>query len=244
MSRRNVLPSESAAGVLALMVAANGRVDAREMRALEELDAFSRIGIRRERFVELAQGCLDDIGSSLCECSWLRAPALDYIDAMLDRVDEPRERLLLCRLAAAVITARGWSTAMCWPVGASPSPWSPRRSSTTGRTEGVTAQVSERRARLRAGGANSSVRAARVMAVTQGWVMRRSTEIAKNSSDTSGVAPSACTPYCFSMSRSSTVGPTKMPMPRRPNSFARALSSHSATMRGCSERACNQARRR
>ena len=77
------------------------------MRTLEELDAFSRIGVRRERFVELAQGCLDDIGSSLCECSWLRAPALDYIDAMLDRVDEPRERLLLCRLAAAVITADG-----------------------------------------------------------------------------------------------------------------------------------------
>ncbi len=107
MSRRSVLPSESAAGVLALMVAANGRVDVREMRALEELDAFSRIGVRRERFVELAQGCLDDIGSSLCECSWLRAPALDYIDAMLDRVDEPRQRLLLCRLAAAVITADG-----------------------------------------------------------------------------------------------------------------------------------------
>ena len=37
----------------------------------------------------------------------MRAPALDYIDAMLDRVDEPRERLLLCRLAAAVITADG-----------------------------------------------------------------------------------------------------------------------------------------
>lgn len=107
MSRRSVLPSESAAGMLALMVAADGRVDAREMRTLEELKAFSRIGVRRKRLIELAQGCVDDIGSNLCECSWLRAPTLDYIDAMLDRIDEPRERLLLCRLAAAVITADG-----------------------------------------------------------------------------------------------------------------------------------------
>ena len=35
MSRKSVLPSESAAGVLALMVAANGRVAVREMRTLE-----------------------------------------------------------------------------------------------------------------------------------------------------------------------------------------------------------------
>lgn len=107
MSRKGVPPSEAAAGVLALMVAANGRIDAREMQMLDELDAFSRIGVRRERFVELAQGCLDDIGSSLCECSWLRVPALTYIDALLHGVVEPRERLLLCRLAAAVITADG-----------------------------------------------------------------------------------------------------------------------------------------
>ena len=141
MSQRSAHRNEAAAGVLALMVAANGRIDAREMQTLDELDAFSRIGVRRERFVELAQGCLDDIGSSLCECSWLRAPALDlHRRAAATGVDEPRERLLLCRLAAAVITAdgvypstRGWSTAMCWRVGASPSPWSRRRSCTTGR---------------------------------------------------------------------------------------------------------------
>lgn len=107
MSMRSVHAGEAAASVLALMVAANGRIDAREMRALDGLDAFTRIGIRRARFVDLAQGCLDDIGSSLCECSWLRTPALSYIDALIDRVEDPRERLLLCRLAAAVITADG-----------------------------------------------------------------------------------------------------------------------------------------
>lgn len=87
------------------MVDANGRIDPREMQALDALQAFERLGIRRERFLELARGCLDDVGSTLCECSWLRAPAVAYIDALLDQVDDMTIRMLVCRLAAAVITA-------------------------------------------------------------------------------------------------------------------------------------------
>ncbi|MBN9203715.1 MAG: TerB family tellurite resistance protein [Methylibium petroleiphilum] len=107
MSHQDVHHDEAAACVLALMVAANGRIDPREIQALEALRAFERLGVRRERFLELARGCLDDIGSTLCECSWLRSPALAYIDALLDRVDDPARRVLVCRLAAAVITADG-----------------------------------------------------------------------------------------------------------------------------------------
>ena len=44
------------------------------------------------------------------------------------------------------------------------------------------------------------------MATTLGCVTRRSTEIAKNSSTISCVRPSVFTPYCFSISDSSTVG--------------------------------------
>jgi tellurite resistance protein len=107
MSQRSIHPDEAAASVLALLVAANGRIDPREMQALDALAAFERLGIRRERFLELARGCLDDVGSTLCECSWLRAPAVAYIDALLDRVDDGDRRMLVCRLAAAVITADG-----------------------------------------------------------------------------------------------------------------------------------------
>lgn len=107
MSRQLMPSDEAAASVLALMVAANGRIDPREMQALDGLRAFERLGVRRERFVELTRACLDDIGSTLCECSWLRSPALAYIDALLERVDDPRRRMLVCRLAAAVITADG-----------------------------------------------------------------------------------------------------------------------------------------
>jgi tellurite resistance protein len=107
MSQRLTHRDEAAASVLALMVAANGRIDPCEVQALDGLQAFERLGIRRERFLELAHGCLDDVGSTLCECSWLRASAVAYIDALLDQVDDMTSRMLVCRLAAAVITADG-----------------------------------------------------------------------------------------------------------------------------------------
>lgn len=107
MSQRLAHRNEAAAIVLALMVAANGRIDPREMQALDALRAFERLGVRRERFLELARGCLEDVGSTLCECSWLRAPAVTYIDALLDQVDDMTSRMLVCRFAAAVITADG-----------------------------------------------------------------------------------------------------------------------------------------
>jgi tellurite resistance protein len=107
MSHRSIRSDEAAASVLALMVAANGHIDPREMQTLDALQAFERLGIRRERFLELARRCLDDMGSALCGCSWLRAPAVAFIDALLDRIDDTAQRMLVCRLAAAVITADG-----------------------------------------------------------------------------------------------------------------------------------------
>ena len=46
--------------------------------------------------------------STFCERSWLPTPAITYIDALLDRVDDPARRMLVCRLAAAAITAGGY----------------------------------------------------------------------------------------------------------------------------------------
>lgn len=99
--------AEAPAGVLAMMVAANGRIDERELHVLDELDAFRRIGVSRDRFVELARACLKAIGSGLCEHSWLRASDVQYLDRILDEVTDTNQRLLVCRLAAAVITADG-----------------------------------------------------------------------------------------------------------------------------------------
>lgn len=103
--------TEAPAHVLALLVAANGRIDPAELRVLDDLDAFRRVGVKRERFIELAQRCIDDVGHSLCEQSWLRLSDMHYVDARLDAVADADTRLLVCRLAAAAIAADGRITA-------------------------------------------------------------------------------------------------------------------------------------
>jgi len=99
--------SNASARVLALMVAANGRVDSRELEALDELDAFKLLGVPRARFEALARDCLQEVGTGLEECSWLRARDLAYVDQVLEAVSDAKERLLICRLAAAAVTADG-----------------------------------------------------------------------------------------------------------------------------------------
>lgn len=107
-TRDNLRPfSAAAARVLALMVAANGRADPRELQALEDVDAFTRLGVPREHFLALVNECLKEVGYGLAECSWLRARDQAYIDRLLDAVVDPHERLMVCRLAAAAVTADG-----------------------------------------------------------------------------------------------------------------------------------------
>lgn len=98
---------EAPAYALAMMVAANGHVDERELHALEQLDAFRRLGVPRERFEQLARECLVRVGHGLAERSWLAFDDLVFVDGLLDAVHDPAQRLLVCRLAAAVITADG-----------------------------------------------------------------------------------------------------------------------------------------
>lgn len=100
-------PDDALAHALAMIVAANGRIDAQELSALDRLDAFRRIGVSRERFVDIARSCVADVGVHLCDRSWLSADHLSYIDALLDAVPGTNDRMLVCRLAAAVITADG-----------------------------------------------------------------------------------------------------------------------------------------
>lgn len=98
---------EAAARALAMMVAANGRIDDRELSVLDQLDAFERVGVTRERFVEIARACVAEVGSHLCDRSWLSVHHMTYIDSLLDAVAGTEGRMLVCRLAAAVITADG-----------------------------------------------------------------------------------------------------------------------------------------
>lgn len=106
-TRSPAATAEAAAHALAVMVAANGRIDEREMRTLTALDAFRRLGVARHRFVALACQCLAVLRAQRCDRPWLSAADTAYLNAVFDAVDCLEDRLFVCRLAAAVITADG-----------------------------------------------------------------------------------------------------------------------------------------
>ena len=95
------------AHVVAMLVAADGRITANELGTLERLDAFRRLGIGRDDFIDLAQGCIDEVGHGLHEQSWLRSADLFYVNGLFDAVECETLRLLVCRLGAAALTADG-----------------------------------------------------------------------------------------------------------------------------------------
>ena len=107
MNEETFSGTEAPARVLAMMVAANGHIDERELRVLDELDAFRRLRVSRQRFVDLVHDCIKGVGANLCEHSWLCCADEAYADALLDAVADPELRLLICRLANAVIAADG-----------------------------------------------------------------------------------------------------------------------------------------
>lgn len=108
MTTAETLPVlEAPARILALMVAANGHIDPRELETLDGLHAFASIGVTRERFVALARECVQEIGTGLAECSWLRERHQSYVDDLLDGVTDPGMRLLLCHLVDSAASADG-----------------------------------------------------------------------------------------------------------------------------------------
>ena len=107
MNDAEPIAHDAAARVLALMLAARGWINDCELQALDEIDAFRRLGIDRDRFVNLAQAYAHDMGSHLGETSWLRDGDRAYVDSLLRQVTDPDERCLVCRLATAAMAAGG-----------------------------------------------------------------------------------------------------------------------------------------
>jgi uncharacterized tellurite resistance protein B-like protein len=98
---------ESAARVLALMMVADGHLDESLAERLDQLDAWRRIGVSRSRFMRIARSCHTALGDHLSTGSWMPMDDMHRIDRMLDNVSDPELRLMVCRLAASVITADG-----------------------------------------------------------------------------------------------------------------------------------------
>lgn len=104
-SARN--PSECLARALALLIGADAHLDTGELARLEEVDAFRRLGVSRARFLELVEACCQEVGERVVGQSWLSLDDLQRIDYILDAVEDPQQRLLVCRLAASVLPADG-----------------------------------------------------------------------------------------------------------------------------------------
>lgn len=98
---------ESAARVLALVLAADGDADETKTRVLDQLDAWHRIGVSRSRFLRLVHASHAQLGDKLRDSPWLPSRELFQLDRVLDNVTDPELRLMVCRLAASVITADG-----------------------------------------------------------------------------------------------------------------------------------------
>lgn len=98
---------DAAASLVAIVVSANGRIDAREVAELDRLHAFRRLGIERENFMALAESALEEVGLPLSQSQWLRMSDRSRLLALQEAVVDPGLRLLVCRLSAAVITADG-----------------------------------------------------------------------------------------------------------------------------------------
>jgi hypothetical protein len=102
---------DAAASLLAIVVSANGRIDSREVAELDRLRAYRRVGIERQRFMTLAVTALEDVGLPLSQSQSLRLIDRCRLLSLQTAVDDPAQRLLVCRLSAAVITADGRVTA-------------------------------------------------------------------------------------------------------------------------------------
>ncbi len=95
------------AQVLAMVMATHSEIDASEVRMLEAMDAFNRIGLSEPAFLKIAGECRSGTCHDLARHEWLHGDDLEAIDQILDQVQDTHHRLLLCRLAGCLITADG-----------------------------------------------------------------------------------------------------------------------------------------
>lgn len=98
---------EALARVLVLMMLTDCEVDPREIEMLDRLDAFRRIGLTRPHFMRVARDHCAALQKRMGAAQDLRHNDPALIDELLASVTDPAKRLLVCRLAAAIVTADG-----------------------------------------------------------------------------------------------------------------------------------------
>jgi hypothetical protein len=98
---------QAMARLIALLIVADTRLDPRELAMLDELDAYGRLGIARDEFMQVAAELCGELGERLQQRPWLTLSEQALMEAELQTVRDPAKRLLVARLGAAAITADG-----------------------------------------------------------------------------------------------------------------------------------------
>ena len=98
---------EALARVLVVMLLADCDVDEREIEMLDRLDAFHRIGLTRQQFMRVARDHCAGLQQRMGPAGSLRHNDPSVVDELLADVRDPAKRLLVSRLAAALVTADG-----------------------------------------------------------------------------------------------------------------------------------------
>jgi hypothetical protein len=107
LNTRDTDSPQAMARLIALLIVADTRLDPRELAMLDELDAFTRLGMERAEFMRVAGALCDELGERLQQRPWLALSERVLIEAELQAVRDPAKRLLVARLGAAAITADG-----------------------------------------------------------------------------------------------------------------------------------------
>lgn len=99
--------SVAMAHVLAMVMATQAELDPREVRMLEDLDAFARIGVTKPAFLRIVREYRDGPCRALTGHDGPQWGGMAVVDSILDEVHDTANRLLLCRLAGCLITTDG-----------------------------------------------------------------------------------------------------------------------------------------
>ncbi|MEW9898833.1 hypothetical protein ABWL39_09385 [Chitinivorax sp. PXF-14] len=86
------------ARILAMVMVADGHMDERELDLLEQLKLYDILAINRRDFIEVLHDYCEELAESADADGKVHPVDRARIDALLDTVEEPKKRLLLCAM--------------------------------------------------------------------------------------------------------------------------------------------------
>lgn len=106
---------EAIGRIVAMAMITDAKVDAREIRALDESGAWTMMGLDRQRFAVIARDYLRDLSESTPGDA-IRLVDVERINAMLDEIDDRDARLRACAVMLEIFSADREAADVEWAV--------------------------------------------------------------------------------------------------------------------------------